>query len=313
MVLMAHSISAQEKTQPKFGVRVELVSLDAEVLDKQGNPVTDLKMEDFDIQENGKAMEITHFARLKDRPVTLAIVLDNVLPREQLRVAREYVMQLIHLLARDDEICLYTFDVEDAYLEQDFTTDRFTLVEALQNIDVAPGGLKAFWKKLYGATPRTGLGIDRALQNLKQGQKEKRAVLVVSNRFKGLGPATVEHVQESGYTLLTLAFETKTSGMPVLGGPLPSLDKFFILGVDLDQIFSKKAVTEQSGGRKFSVSVEDIGGVCKSIAYALKNHYSLGYPTQVAGTGRQKSRKVEVLVPGKNYRVHARRSYTPSR
>src|SRR5688572_29787966 len=155
LVLMAHSISAQEKTQPKFGVRVELVSLDAEVLDKQGNPITDLKMEDFAIQENGKAMEITHFARLKDRPVTLAIVLDNVLPREQLRVAREYVMQLIHLLARVDEICLYTFDVEDAYLEQDFTTDRLPLIEALQNIDVAPGGLKGFWKKLYGATPRT--------------------------------------------------------------------------------------------------------------------------------------------------------------
>ena len=311
--MMVCGISAQEKTQPKFGVRVELVSLDAEVLDKQGNPVTDLKLEDFAVRENGKAMEITHFARLKDRPVTLAIVLDNLLPREQLRVAREYVMQLIHILARGDEIGLYTFDEDDATLEQDFTTDRFPLIEALRNIDVAPRGLKGFWKKLYGATPRTGLAIDAALQNLKQGHNEKRSVLVISNRFKGLGPATVEHVQESGYTLLTLAFENKTNGMPVLGGPQLEADRFYILGVDLDQILSKKAVTEQSGGRKFSVNVEDIGGVCKTIVYALKNHYSLAYSTQVAGTGRQKPRKVEVLVPGRSYRVHARRSYTPSR
>jgi VWFA-related protein len=309
---MACTISAQEKTQPKFSVRVELVSLDAEVLDKQGNPVTDLKVEDFAVQENGKEMKITHFARLKDRPVTLAIVLDNLLPREQLRIGRQYVMQLIHTLARGDEICLYTFDEEDAYLEQDLTTDRTSLLDALQNIDVAPRGLKGFWKKLYGATPRTGLGIDAALQNLKQGRNAKRAVLVISNRFEGLGPATVEHVQESGFTLLTLAFENKTNGWPVLGGLQLKADRFYILGVDLDQILSRKSITKQSGGRKFSVSDEDIAGTCKSITYALKNHYSLGYPTQVIGTGRQKPRKVEVLVPGKkDYRVHARRSYTP--
>jgi hypothetical protein len=54
---------------PQFNARVDLVSLDVEVLDAAGNPATDLVKEDFIIKEDGTPMPIMNFSRLSDRPV----------------------------------------------------------------------------------------------------------------------------------------------------------------------------------------------------------------------------------------------------
>jgi hypothetical protein len=287
---------AQKKETPKYRARVVLVSLDVEVLDRQGNSILNLAQEDFVVKENGRKVKTTHFAELSARPVSLAIVLDmSGIPREQLSIAKQFIFRLAHILSPSDEICLLTFDDRDAYLEQDFTKDRVPLLEALRNIDGALGRKGAILNDLFGVTPRAGLAVDIALFRLRTGNNEKKAVLVISNRFKGLGPATVEHIQESGYTLLTLGFSNKANWLITLGG---------------DQI-TKNALMRQSGGRKFSANAEDISGICKAIAYSLKNHYSLGYPTEVA-EGRQKRRSVEVSIPGSKYVIHARRSYIPS-
>jgi hypothetical protein len=268
-----------------------------EVLDRHGNPVTGLAQEAFVVKENGRIRKTTHFAELTDRPVSLSLVLDvSGMPREEVSMGKQFIFRLAHTLSPNDELCLYTFNDRDAYLEQDFTRDRVPLLEALRNIDVALGRKGAFFKDLLGLDPRTGLAIDVALQHLRKGSNEKRAVLVISNRFKGLGPATVEHIQESGFTLLTLCFRNKSNWLLTLGG---------------NQI-TRNALMKQSGGRKFSADTEDITGTCRAIAHSLKNHYSLGYPTEI-GTGRQKRRTVEVLIPGKDFSIYSRRSYVPPR
>jgi len=47
--------------QPTFRARVDSVSVDAAVTDKNGQPVTDLKAEDFEIREAGKVQQIETF------------------------------------------------------------------------------------------------------------------------------------------------------------------------------------------------------------------------------------------------------------
>jgi VWFA-related protein len=271
------------------------VSLDVEVLERSGAPVVNLEQKDFRVMEDGEPMEITNFARLHDRPVSLAVVLDtSAISLEKLNKAKEFIFQLIYLLGHNDDICLYSFDSKDAYLEQDFTDDRLPLVNALENISVPSHGSGGILKELLGADPRTGLGIDLALLKLEKTRSGKKALLVISNRFRGLGPATVEHVQESGCTLLTLGFSNKSALLVTLGG---------------DQI-SKKKLMRESGGRQFSADSEDIGSVCRSIAYSLKNYYALAYLTEV-GKGSEKPRRIEVRIPGHDYVINARRSYTP--
>ena len=48
--------------QPTFRAQVELVEIDTVVVDAQGNPVTGLTVDDFEIVENGKPQSIAAFS-----------------------------------------------------------------------------------------------------------------------------------------------------------------------------------------------------------------------------------------------------------
>ncbi len=291
------ALSAQKGQIPKFNARVNLVSVDVEVLDSNGKPAQGLLQRDFIVKEDGIPMTITNFAELSDRPVSLAVLLDtSAIALETLNAAKQFVFQLIHLLGHDDDICLYTMDGEDVHLEVGFTSNRAPLVEALENISVPSRATGGFIRELFGGNPPTALGIDLSLLRLRETHNAKKALLVVSNRFRGLGPATVEHVQESGCTFLTLGFKNTAALVVSLGG---------------DEI-SRKQLVRESGGRQFSADTNDITGVCRTIAHSLKNYYSLGYQTEIK-RGEEKPRLIEVRLPGyKKYTVNARRSFVPN-
>ena len=53
--------------QPTFRARVDSVKVDATVLDRDGKPITDLKIEDFEIKESGKVQVIESFEFVKVR------------------------------------------------------------------------------------------------------------------------------------------------------------------------------------------------------------------------------------------------------
>jgi VWFA-related protein len=284
---------AQEK-QPQFSVRVNLVSLDVEVLNQQGEPVPDLKRSDFAIKEDDKPREISSFAWVTGQPVSLTMILDtSALTTEKLSVAKQYITLLAHLLARDDEICLYTFDYRDAYLEQDFTRDRLDLVTALENVGVTSGKKRTFFKDQFGHEPRAALSVDLALLNSSKGKNERKALLVVSNRHKGLGKATIDHANEAGCAIFILSLSGSAAALPAL--ETDSSDK--------------GQLARESGGRQFVTEGQDMTRICRSIARSLKNHYTITYLTEIGGRP-QGSRKIEVLIPERHFIIHARRSYT---
>jgi len=297
LLLVAVAHSGQKEQQPKFGVRVNLVSLDVEVLDPVGKPVLGLEKTDFAVSENGKAMEVSNFAWLSDRPVSLAMVLDtSAISAEKLTVCKTFLRVLAHVLGRSDDLCLYTFDTRDAYLEQEFTSSRPLIMDALENIGVPAGGSGGILRELFGRTPPTGLAIDLALKKLQAASNGRKALLLVSNRFRGLGPATVDHVRQSGCTLLTLGFDNKAALLITLGG---------------DKI-SRNQLMKESGGRQFSAETPDIPEVCRQIAFSLKNYYALGYLTEITD-GDTKARHIDVRIPGRDVVVHFRRSFQPER
>jgi VWFA-related protein len=288
-------LSAQKEPEsPKYGVQVNLVSLDVEVLDSDGNHIWGLKNPDFVVEENGTLMEISNFAVSTDRPVSLAAVLDtSALSVEQLIVCKTFLRTLAHDLDRKDQLCLYSFDSRDAYLEQDFTSKMEPLWDALDNIGVPSGQSGGLLIALFGKAPPTGLAIDKALQKLEEARNGKKALLLISNRFNGTGPATVEHIQRSGCTLLTLAFSHKAS-MVVQSG----------------DAISTRQLMRESGGRRFSAESPDIKDVCRQMMYSLKNYYSIGYITK-APSDDGKPRKIQIRVPGKPYKINFRRTFIP--
>jgi VWFA-related protein len=286
----------QKETQsPKFKVRVDLVSLDVEVLDKDGNTIPGLTKSDFVVEENGKPMQISNFALSTGKPVSLVAVLDmGTISQRQLSICKEFLLNFAHKLEHTDEICLYSFDTGKAYLEQDLTTDRSLVMSALDNIGLPSKRKSGMVVDLFGELPPTALAIDLGLLKLREAHNGKRALLLISNRFKGLGPATVEHVQQSGYTLMTLAFPHKST-------------MIFSLG---DEISSRQLMRE-SGGRRFSAESEDIGRLCRQVASSLKNYYSIGFLTEIKA-GDNKPRKIRVRIPGRKCQVYFRRTYIPN-
>jgi VWFA-related protein len=296
LLLIAPALCAQKDPQlPKIGIQVNVVSLDVEVLDRKGNLIQGLTGPDFVVEENGKRMEISNFALSTGRPVSLAAVLDtSTLTTAQLSVCKEFLLIFAHKLDHADEICLYSFDARNAYLEQNLTKDRPLLMRALDNIGVPSKRSAGVLVELFGEEPRTGLAIDLALHKLRDGSNPKKVLLLISNRFRGLGPATVEHVQQAGCTLITLAFPHRATMLVSLGG---------------DEISARQLMRE-SGGRSFSAEAKDIAEVCRQVTNALKNYYSIGYLTEIKD-GDKRPRKIRIRVPGRKGTVHFRRTYIP--
>src|SRR5688572_5679591 len=50
---------------PRFGSEVELVTVDVVVADKKGNPLTDLKPEDFTVLEDGQPQKPVSFEKVE--------------------------------------------------------------------------------------------------------------------------------------------------------------------------------------------------------------------------------------------------------
>lgn len=73
--LAAAVLSAQQAEPPIFRVEVDAIEIDAFVTDAQGNPVTDLTADDFEIFEDGRPQTITSFSLVNipieraDRPL----------------------------------------------------------------------------------------------------------------------------------------------------------------------------------------------------------------------------------------------------
>jgi VWFA-related protein len=98
---------AQQPTQPTFKVQVDYVEVDVVVTDRQGQLVRDLKKEDFQVLEDGKAQTINTFTFVDipieraDRPLYASVPLEpDVRTNERPFDGRVYVMVVDDLHTR---------------------------------------------------------------------------------------------------------------------------------------------------------------------------------------------------------------------
>ncbi len=283
--------------KPQFKVEVNLVSLDVEVLDRLGTPVDNLEQTDFEVKENGSTAEISTFSRLADISLSLVVSLQtSFMKQADLGIAKDAIFQLMHLLKPEDEICLYTFDQKDAYLEQAFTRDRSKLVDALDNIGVPSRRRRpARLFRGFAVPPQIGLGVDLALDAAKKGSGRKKALLIISGLVESLGPASLEHVRESGCELIALGFTREAQERLMLVGRQSGSEQL-VLGAE-------EARASDHGG--------NVTELCRTIAHLLKSRYSITYQTLLPENAT--IRHIEVLVPRHDYRVLASRSYVTPR
>lgn len=125
-----------QKAPSKIAVQVKTVSLLATVRDRHGKIISDLKKDDFVLEEDGRPQTINYFARETDAALRLGLLVDTSLSQrkvlDQERTASYSFLD--HLLREDKDLALLIHFDRDVELLQDFTPSRPKLQAALQTL-----------------------------------------------------------------------------------------------------------------------------------------------------------------------------------
>jgi Ca-activated chloride channel family protein len=121
-------------------VNSTLVPIPVSVVDAAGRAVTDLKLADFDLQIDGKPVEITDIAR-SETPIRLALLFDN---SSSVLVARDFekeaAVKFFRSVIQPEKDLAALFSMAEATrLEQPLTKNTSLLVQAIQSFPQPQG------------------------------------------------------------------------------------------------------------------------------------------------------------------------------
>jgi len=147
---------------------VEEVVLNVTVLDEHNKLVMNLNKPDFKVSEDGVPQSIIAFQH-EDLPVSMGILVDNSGSMRDKRAAvNSAALDLVKASNRDDEAFIVNFS-DEAYIDQDFTSDIGKLRDGLGHID-SKGGTA-----LYDAV------VASADQLAKGAKRPKQVLLVITD------------------------------------------------------------------------------------------------------------------------------------
>ncbi len=283
-----------EKQQGRYTLRrdVEEVVLNATVLDDSGHLINDLKKEDVHIFEDGVPQSIASFQH-QDIPVSMGILVDN---SGSMRTKRGAVnaaaLDLVKLSNPQDEAFIVNFS-DEAFIDQDFTSDIGKLREGLAHLD-SKGGTA-----LYDAT------VASADQLSKGAKRPKQVLLIITDgedNASGLSlEQTIHRVQD-------------------LQGPIVySIGLLF--GDDGGAREGRRAkralqmLSNETGGiAYFPRSLNEVDEIAAEVARDIRSQYTIGYhSTKPAAQGGYRVIKVDARLPGsrRSLIVRTRSGYYP--
>jgi Ca-activated chloride channel homolog len=282
-VLAVGSLQAQ---RPTFRAGVDLVTFGVTVVDRQGQLVTDLAPDDFEIREDGVPQSLEYFARgdeadeLGGMRLGLMLDLSGSMARN-LEMSRSAAIRFLNTLPEARDITLVDFDTEvrvSRYGQADFPR----LVERIRH------GSLGEWTAFHDALGLYLDGVD---------QLDGRKVLVmytdgVDTRSALRFNETMTLVKAAGVTIYAVGFVQRRASVSRMEGRLR-----------LTQI------AEATGGQAyFPSALTDLDETYARVLAEIRGQYHLGYVStnRVAdGTWRQ----VEVRLKRPDLRVRTREGY----
>ncbi len=267
----------QEPTTGKNGVYVfkaqaEEVVLHATVVDQKNRLVTGLNKNDFQVYEDGQPQQITAFGS-EDVPVSIGILIDNSgSMRDKREAVNQAAINLVKASNPKDEVFIVNFN-DEAYIDQDFTSNINQLKDGLEHID-ARGGTA-----LYDAVVASSEHLAKA------GQRQKKVLLVVTDGEDNASRDTLEqavrHVQDdNGPTIYSIG---------LLGGEKQKRARRAL-----------EALAVQTGGVSFfPKDLSEVDQISLAIAHDIRNQYKIQYrPLRPQEQGGYRQVKVEAHAGG---------------
>ncbi len=284
-----------------------LITVPAEVLDRSGRYLGNLKKDDFRIYENGVEQQLAYFASV-EQPFTVALLLDvSGSTQSQLAAIRTAANTFIKGLRPNDRLLLISFDGKINIL-----TEAVTLTDLRKKklrLDALNDGTL-----LYDTV---GFVLNQRLAGI---QGRKAIVLMTDGVDWGSKKASLKQnlrdAEESNAVIYTVHYNTLPQ-LPERLSQIPNLKARENTRAKLTKeyaIGSKylQSLADKTGGRIYQAeSLADVPQAFRAITDELGRQYSLGYyPKGQVQPGERRDIKVRMRTP--NLIVRARESYVAS-
>ena len=344
LVATTSSVDAQREAQAeqqrptqdgfRFKSGVELINVNVTVTDRSGRFVSGLRQEDFEVYEDGKPIEVTHFSAERV-PVSLGVVLDTSgsMAGEKWNSALDAIERFLTSLPDEqDEFFVERFSA-DPELVHEWTTDRGRITRALNRI--RPNGGTAMYDAVAEAVPMA-----------QAGQNRKKALVLISDGNDTNSRTHVtqlrQMIRETEVLVYAVGIDGQSEGSVYGGGRpqprTPAPTPFPVPGRrgggtfpfpiprpggsgrpggggvttrgadDRVNVVALREITDDSGGRTEIVrDARDLDPATASIADELSKQYYLGYPSPGYRDGRWHTIRVDIRQPGLT--VRARKGY----
>ena len=270
---------------------VDEVVLNCTVIDQNGRLVQDLAQSDFHVFEDNTLQNIVAFSH-SDVPVSLGIIIDNSGSMRDKRAAvNTAALDLVRASNPGDEAFIVNFS-DEAFLDQDFTSDINKLREGLSHIESRGG------TALYDA-------IVASADQLAHGAHRPKQVLLV--------------ITDGEDNASTLDLEQTIRRIQDLQGPV--VYSIGLLFGDEDRGSEAhrarralQLLSDETGGLAFFPhSLADVDPIAAEVARDIRNQYTIGYhSSKPASLGGYRTIRVEAHAAhhGKLF-VRTRTGYYP--
>ncbi|WP_263359017.1 VWA domain-containing protein [Acidicapsa ligni] len=293
----ASTIAADDtvaKTKKGFILRsdVEEVSLNVTVLDNSGHIVQDLKGENFKVQEDGVQQALLSFQH-QDIPVSIGLVVDNSGSMFKKRPAvNKSTLDLILASNPKDEAFVVNF-ADDAYIDQEFTSDVNKLRDGLSHLESRGG------TALYDA-------VVASADKLAADAKRPKQVIVI--------------ITDGEDNASTLNLEQAIRRVQQLSGPvIYTIGLLFGDEMSHSEVRHARRALEMLSGETggiafFPKSLDQVDEIAAEVARDIRSQYTLGYHSTKPST-EPGFRKITVLAQAKGEGklvVRTRTGYFPT-
>ena len=334
--ILAGVAAASGQDKPKLKVDVKLVTVYATVRDKHGKLISNLPLEDFSLDEDGRPQTIRYFEHESNVPLSLALLVDTSLSQRHVLGEERTASQafLDHLLREDkDKACVIHFDYEVELL-QDLTSSRSKLETGLNLLEI-PRPDFSRRNSGGGSAGDTGGGQDSgrgrshfgggtllydavylASSEVMQKQQGRKAVILLTDGVDRGSKETLEMAVESAqradtvvYGILFEGEEGQDYGRGGYGGYGGRHGGRYPQQARPDGKKVLERIAQDTGGRMFQVTKKlPIDRIYSQISEELHNQYSLGYTPDREDPGPG-FHKIHLVTKDKDLTVQARSGY----
>jgi Ca-activated chloride channel family protein len=304
--LVVAALLPQEQPPIRSGART--VAVYATVTNDQGQVLTDLTRDDFEVYDNGKRQPVTIFES-GIQPITVVMLLDRSGSMAlNFRLVESAALQFVTRMLPDDHARIGSFATRIQIDPRDFTSDQGELLRIVRT-ELQPAGPTPLWNAV-------NVGITSLLR-----QEGRRVILVFTDGAdRPMGSTSVslgevmKRSQEEDVMVYAIGLASRIPLGPGGGrgqrggGAAGGRTRQPMLVQEPDG--GLKRIAAESGGGYFELtSADDLGSTFARVADELHRQYLIGFePPALDG----KTHKIDVKVK-RIARVRARRTYVAAR